>query len=153
MPFSNSRDFQKTIPYGDSDNLFDNARKDVHYFMNYMIQLRKVADNLRDLVGITETGRAGRSDDIFVADMWWDGKAVNGVMIGTSNDYDTRITLRGSRSYICSCPDHRRRGKTTPCKHVYALGRDFWQTISQELHSIENALSVLMKSCQLLDPH
>lgn len=143
------------IPFGESDKLFVGSRQSVAQFFEYMKQLREISDNLQAVVNASEAGRKSRSSAVTVQSYDWDGTNLNGVVLGTTNSYQTHLTLRGKWGVHCTCKDHelrrqRNRLEAGPCKHAYALGHRFWEAISEELEDIENALYELESACKLI---
>lgn len=77
-----------------------------------------------------------------------EAKVVEGKIVarmqGVAKVYHTRITPETAttkRSYHCSCPDSRRRGREVgPCKHTLALARHWRDHIQSDVERIEHVL-------------
>lgn len=143
-----------SIPYGQASQMFDEIRGDTKAFLNYMSNLRQIADDLAALVQIAEKGRMDRSEKVTASNVEFDGNVINGQCKSQGENkttYYPRITLQPSRGFNCQCKDREERGKVVgPCKHVLALGRKFWNdSLQKELDQIDEAMTNLMDELKL----
>lgn len=89
--------------------------------------LRLQAELMERLIAKGEARRLGRTADIHLRSVRFDGKQINADVQGTTGDYQTRITLRPKPGHHCTCPDWQRNGQRVgPCKHVLKLG-EHWR--------------------------
>jgi hypothetical protein len=143
-----------SVPYGETEALLETLRGNAIEFTQYMRNLKDVATALSQLVKIAEQGRFDRSEKIDVSSIQFDGQVIMGkCKSGRGSDtYNTRISLLPKRGYNCTCPDRERRGGSVgPCKHVLALGREFWNgELLPEMEAIETAYSGVMSKLKLL---
>lgn len=100
------------------------------------------AELMERLIAKGEARRLGRTNDIGVGQVRFDGKQINAKMKGTTDDYDTRITLAPKPGHHCTCPDWARNGvRVGPCKHVLKLGQHWRdEKVIPGLEEISNAL-------------
>ena len=81
-------------------------------------------ETLNALIIKAEAHRAYRAEHCPMLRVKWTGTRWEGECQGVSGIYHPRITLVGYRSFNCSCPDKKARGREVgPCKHVISLAR------------------------------
>ena len=99
--------------------------------------LNKQVELLNRLISRGEERRLGRTGDIRLQQMWFNGNQVWAKVLGTSDRYDTSITLRPHPGHQCSCPDWQQNGKRLgPCKHVLKLGETWLDAVIRKLESM-----------------
>lgn len=95
-----------------------------------IITAQKLAGKLFDhielvdaLIAAGEKRRLGRISDIRVGPIKFDNSKVEATVVGTTGDYEVRITVEPTRGHHCTCIDWSKNGKQIgPCKHVLAVG-------------------------------
>ncbi len=108
------------------------------------------ATTMEALILAGEARRLGRTSNIKIKSMAYDGQRVTADVQGTTADYDTRITLKPSRGHHCTCPDWARNGKRVgPCKHVLALGREWLAGVVASLSSLDGRLEDILSRISL----
>jgi hypothetical protein len=89
--------------------------------------LTEQASLVERLIAAGEARRLGRTGAIRVQSTTFDGSKIVAKISGTSDNYETRISLRPRPGHHCTCPDWDRNGKRVgPCKHVLRLG-EYWR--------------------------
>ena len=149
-----SRTAADAIPYGQTESLLEDMRENAIEFTQYMRNFSATANALGDLVKLAEKGRFDRSESIDVSSINFDGQVIMGNCKSArgGDSYNTRISLLPRRGYNCTCPDRERRGGSVgPCKHVLALGREFWNgELQPELEAIQKAYAGVLGKMKLL---
>lgn len=89
------------------------------------------------LISKGEARRLGRTSDIRVTRADFDGNRVTARVIGTTGQYDTRITVRPTPGHRCTCPDWQKNGpRVGPCKHVLRLAEVWLDVLVEKLESL-----------------
>ena len=87
------------------------------------------SDLLDRLISKGESRRLGRTSDIDLMSVSFNGSRVEAWIQGQAVVYDTRITFWPHPGHKCTCPDWVRNGlRVGPCKHVLRLAEE-WRTV------------------------
>lgn len=125
-----------------SDQMVQTVRNALATATTRVNDLIEQAELMERLIAKGEARRLGRTSDIGVGQVRFDGKQINAKMHGTTDNYDTRITLRPRPGHHCTCPDWARNGvRVGPCKHVLKLGHHWRdEKVIPGLEEIANSL-------------
>lgn len=124
-----------------SDSLVQSVKSALETATTRANDLVGQAELMERLIAKGESRRLGRTSDINVGQVRFEGSSINAKMQGVTDDYDTRITLKPP-GHHCTCPDWAQNGKRVgPCKHVLRLGQ-FWrdEKVMPGLQEIADAL-------------
>jgi len=84
---------------------------------------------MRRLKSRGEARRLGRTTDIKIQEMRYDGDRVWAKVQGVTDVYHPWITIRPRPGHHCDCPDWQKNGiRVGPCKHVLRIGEE-WEEI------------------------
>lgn len=98
---------------------------------------------LQRLIHRGEERRLGRTTDVRVSQVVFDGDRVLATAYGRMGEYDVRITLRPRPGHRCTCPDWVRNGlQVGPCKHVLKLAEVWWEHVYRQIAELEVDMSM-----------
>lgn len=87
-------------------------------------ELQAHAQAMLDLWDQGEFKRKGRTGEVRLGPLKYNGRVVGGVAVGKSGKYKTRIKVMGGRGHHCTCPDWEKNHSTVgPCKHVLKMSQ------------------------------
>jgi hypothetical protein len=100
--------------------------------------LKHQLDLMRRLKTRGEARRLGRTTDIKILEMKYDGDRVWSRAQGVTDMYHPWITIRPRPGHHCDCPDWQKNGKRVgPCKHVLRLGEEWEEILINKLSRLD----------------
>lgn len=125
----------------------DSLTKKLSALMEWKNELISASNTLDVLIAAGEARRLGRVGDIKILSMSFSNGRIQGVIQGTQDKYQTRITINPTRGHRCTCPDWAHNGvKVGPCKHVLALAYQFKaEKVLPNMDLMENHVDLLLE--------
>lgn len=85
-----------------------------------------------------EARRLGRTSDVELEHVTFDGLRIEASVQGVTDTYHTRITLRPRPGHRCTCQDWEKNGlRVGPCKHVLRLGYDWRENVDRKISAMD----------------
>jgi hypothetical protein len=100
------------------------ANQNMAAITRWLAELSDHVIAMNDLWNSGEQRRKGRTGDVRIGSIKYDGKKIVAKVAGRTANYKTAIQLPPQRGHYCSCPDWEKNRKAVgPCKHILKLSQ------------------------------